>query len=82
MPKTKNDGALSEKITGKLTGKQAAPDYDLEMSITLRDFFAAAAFSAVISAHYSHSTTHPGNTAEQAYKLADAMLAHRAKGQD
>jgi hypothetical protein len=57
-----------------------------EMGMTLRDYFAAKAMSAWIST-YGPDDRHPATcgddrievVARQAYQLADAMIAERAK---
>jgi hypothetical protein len=49
--------------------------------MTLRDYFAAKAMAACISADPSNMnhTTAPAKAAEWAYEFADAMLEERAK---
>lgn len=62
-------------------GHSAFPSHDSAYSsagMTLRDYFAAKAMQAVVSAEYA-SAFGPVTWAEHAYKLADAMLAERAK---
>ncbi len=57
-----------------------SPEY---MGMTLRDYFAGQALAGLSSAHTQEGewtgTINMGNTAEEAYKLADAMIAERAK---
>ena len=49
--------------------------------MTLRDYFAAATLQVLLSCHSIHSMDSDirEEFAEEAYKLADAMLAERAK---
>jgi hypothetical protein len=57
------------------------PDFDSEEGMTLRDYFAAQAMQAFVSAWVS-TNTGPDNdlkVAEYAYAMADAMLEAREK---
>lgn len=51
-----------------------------EFGMTLRDYFAAAALQAIVYDWCRSDPAHYPACAVNAYKLADAMLAERAKG--
>jgi len=72
-----NNRSLNAEIVARLLGEQR----------TLRDWFAGQALVGLLSAmaHPEDGGTHnhyTWDTAEDAYRLADAMLAERAKGGD
>ena len=55
-----------------------------EAGMTLRDYFAAKAMSAVANGYWSNpnmSGLSPHNIADEAYQLADAMIAARGGAQ-
>ena len=53
-----------------------------EPGISIRDYFAGQALAGILAAdgEYAFNRNEPIRTALQAYALADAMLAERAKG--
>lgn len=76
-------------VSTQKDGGPAFPHVDsfgaVEYGMSLRDYFAAAALQGWL-ASYGHDTPHPctvdkgETTALLSYKMADAMLAERAKG--
>ncbi len=74
---TKNGGGPAFPVAG-----ENATDRDF-IGMTLRDYFAAKAIPGVIGIAQKENYFDPAAIAEDAYRVADAMLAARAiKGRD
>lgn len=65
------------------TGGQAFPrpgDFNPQLGMTLRDYFAAKALNGLLAASLMHEGVWKQNeVAETAYEIADAMLAARSQ---
>jgi hypothetical protein len=59
---------------------EASRDNEPEDGMTLRDYFAAKAMEGMMAFHGSYGTNNgPGDIADRAHQIADAMLAARER---
>lgn len=57
------------------------PTYDHARGMSLRDYFAAQALTALLARARTHYGLEPALVADDAYRYADSMLIAREKGQ-